>query len=52
MSQGTKTEAASLTTYIPDNSKIPEFTVQAVILGFVLSIVFNAANAYLASRSA
>ncbi|MFI5348596.1 MAG: OPT family oligopeptide transporter [Elusimicrobiota bacterium] len=47
MSQGTKTGTAALTTYVPDNSKIPEFTVQAVILGFVLSIVFNAANAYL-----
>lgn len=49
MSHDVKTEGtvAPLTTYVPDNSKIPEFTVQAVILGFVLSIVFNAANAYL-----
>src|ERR1035437_3020643 len=47
MSHGSKTDVAPLTTYVPDSSKIPEFTVQAVILGFVLSIVFNAANAYL-----
>lgn len=41
-----KTEAP-LTTYVADGAKIPEFTVQAVLLGFILSIVFNAANAYL-----
>ena len=39
--------AAPLTNYVAADSKIPEFTVQAVILGFILSIVFNAANAYL-----
>src|SRR3954466_753961 len=42
-----KSAVAPLTTYVPDDTKLPEFTVQAVILGFVLSIVFNAANAYL-----
>jgi|CXWL01.1.fsa_nt_gi uncharacterized oligopeptide transporter (OPT) family protein len=42
-----KADTAPLTTYVADNSKVPEFTIQAVILGFVLSIVFNAANAYL-----
>ncbi|MFA6433106.1 MAG: oligopeptide transporter, OPT family [Elusimicrobiales bacterium] len=33
--------------YIDSGAVIPEFTVQAVILGFILSLVFNAANAYL-----
>ncbi|HAT72231.1 MAG TPA: hypothetical protein DCS63_05385 [Elusimicrobia bacterium] len=33
--------------YIDSEKTIPEFTVQAVILGFILSIVFNGANAYL-----
>src|SRR5258708_39411652 len=48
MSHGdAKTGSAPLTSYVPDDSKIPEFTVQAVILGFILSIVFNAANASL-----
>lgn len=42
-----KNEVAPLTTYVADNAKVPEFTIQAVILGFILSIVFNAANAYL-----
>src|SRR3954447_22893384 len=47
MSHETTTKSAPLTTYVPDHSKVPEFTVQAVLLGFILSIVFNAANAYL-----
>lgn len=33
--------------YIEESSKIAEFTVQAAMLGLILSIVFNAANAYL-----
>ncbi|MEI7527517.1 MAG: oligopeptide transporter, OPT family [Elusimicrobiota bacterium] len=33
--------------YVDTAKTIPEFTVQAVVLGFILSIVFNAANAYL-----
>lgn len=48
MSHDIKTGAvAPLTTYVKDDAKVPEFTVQAVILGFILSLVFNAANAYL-----
>jgi uncharacterized oligopeptide transporter (OPT) family protein len=39
--------AEPLQIYVKDDAKVPEFTIQAVILGFVLSIVFNAANAYL-----
>ncbi len=38
---------SKLTVYVGDEKQVPEFTIQAVILGFVLSIVFNAANAYL-----
>ncbi len=30
--------------YIDTAKTIPEFTVQAVVLGFILSIVFNAAT--------
>src|ERR1700692_2583144 len=47
MSHEEATKGVPLHSYVADNSKIPEFTIQAVILGFVLSIVFNAANAYL-----
>ena len=33
--------------YVGESARVPEFTIQAVLLGFILSIVFNAANAYL-----
>lgn len=33
--------------YVDTGKAVPEFTFQAVILGFILSVVFNAANAYL-----
>lgn len=33
--------------YIPPQQNVAEFTVQAIVLGLVLSIIFNAANAYL-----
>ncbi|MBI4372034.1 MAG: oligopeptide transporter, OPT family [Elusimicrobia bacterium] len=42
-----ETATAPPPAYVPAQSRVPEFTIQAVILGFVLSIVFNAANAYL-----
>lgn len=41
------TPVSQLSPYIPSGDKLPEFTVTSVLLGFVLSIVFNAANAYL-----
>jgi uncharacterized oligopeptide transporter (OPT) family protein len=37
----------NLQVYVQDSQRVPEFTIQAVLLGFILSIVFNAANAYL-----
>src|SRR3989339_179640 len=33
--------------YIKTGQAMPEFTVQAIVLGLILSVVFNAANAYL-----
>ncbi|MGC9070300.1 MAG: OPT family oligopeptide transporter [Elusimicrobiales bacterium] len=33
--------------YIDDTFRISEFTIQAAILGLILSVIFNAANAYL-----
>lgn len=49
MSHAAKTPHAddALKPYVEDKARVPEFTVQAVVLGFILSIVFNAANAYL-----
>jgi len=37
----------SFQTYINENAKIAEFTIQGAILGLILSVIFNAANAYL-----
>lgn len=33
--------------YVDESSRIAEFTVQAAVLGLILSVIFNAANAYL-----
>ncbi len=33
--------------YIDESAKITEFSIQAAILGLILSVIFNAANAYL-----
>ncbi|MHB2026885.1 MAG: OPT/YSL family transporter [Elusimicrobiota bacterium] len=45
MAKSSKYQA--LESYVPNSAHVPEFTIQAVILGFFLSIIFNAANAYL-----
>jgi putative OPT family oligopeptide transporter len=36
--------------YVPPEARLDEFTVRAVVVGIVLSIVFGAANAYLGLR--
>ncbi|MFA5162341.1 MAG: OPT/YSL family transporter [Elusimicrobiales bacterium] len=41
------THKDELRPYIPPEKTAAEFTLQAVLLGLVLSVVFNAANAYL-----
>jgi putative OPT family oligopeptide transporter len=37
--------------YVPDTVKMREFTVRAVVLGLILSVVLGAANAYLGLRA-
>src|ERR1700751_5262459 len=37
--------------YVPDNTTMPEFTLRAVLLGLVLTVVLGAANAYLVLRA-
>ncbi len=37
--------------YVPDQTDLPEFTVRAVILGLVMTVVLGAANAYLGLRA-
>src|SRR5271165_1606634 len=37
--------------YVPDDTTMPEFTLRAVLLGLVLTVVLGAANAYLGLRA-
>src|SRR5271157_2142716 len=37
--------------YVPDNTDMPEFTVRAVLLGLILTVILGAANAYLGLRA-
>src|ERR1035437_9520647 len=37
--------------YVPENMKMPEFTVRAVLLGLVMTVILGAANAYLGLRA-
>jgi putative OPT family oligopeptide transporter len=37
--------------YVPDKTDMPEFTVRAVLIGLVLTVVLGAANAYLGLKS-
>src|SRR5688500_7710458 len=36
--------------YVPDEARLPELTVRAVVLGSVLGLVFGASSVYLALR--
>src|SRR5262249_47159515 len=40
-------EAGGHTPYVPENDKRPEFTLQAVLVGAVLGIIFGASSLYL-----
>jgi putative OPT family oligopeptide transporter len=40
-------ENSGLKPYIPQQAPVPEFTLRAILLGVLLTIVFGAANAYL-----
>src|SRR6185312_4942799 len=37
--------------FVPENVKMPEFTLRAILLGLVLTVVLGAANAYLGLRA-
>jgi putative OPT family oligopeptide transporter len=37
--------------YVPDNTDMPEFTLRAVLLGLILTVILGAANAYLGLRA-
>src|SRR5271157_1907984 len=37
--------------YVPDDTDMPEFTLRAVLLGLILTVILGAANAYLGLRA-
>src|ERR1700749_1509282 len=37
--------------YVPDNTTMPEFTLRAVLLGLVMTVILGAANAYLGLKA-
>jgi len=47
MDERLKKSGYEFTPYVEETTKIAEFSVQAAILGLILSVIFNAANAYL-----
>src|SRR5258708_21702724 len=40
----------SFTPYVPDEARLPELSVRAVVLGSVLGLIFGASSVYLALR--
>src|SRR5882724_13676482 len=37
--------------YVPESKEMPEFTLRAVLIGLVMTVVLGAANAYLGLRA-
>jgi putative OPT family oligopeptide transporter len=51
MSTTISTPGKKFRSYVPDNTTMPEFTLRAVLIGLVLTVVLGAANAYLGLRA-
>ena len=51
MSTTTTAPQKKFRSYVPDNTNMPEFTLRAVLLGLVLTVILGAANAYLGLRA-
>ncbi len=51
MSTTISTPEKKFRSYVPDNTTMPEFTLRAVLLGLVLTVILGAANAYLGLRA-
>jgi putative OPT family oligopeptide transporter len=51
MSTTISTPQKKFRSYVPDDTTMPEFTLRAVLLGLVLTVVLGAANAYLGLRA-
>ena len=46
-----KTEGLRHRPFVPENMKMREFTLRAVLLGLVMCVILGAANAYLGLRA-
>src|SRR5215467_10748523 len=51
MSTPTTEAPKKFRSYVPDNTTLPEFTLRALLLGLVLTVILGAANAYLGLRA-
>ncbi len=51
MSTTISTPEKKFRSYVPDNTTMPEFTLRAVLLGLILTVILGAANAYLGLRA-
>ena len=51
MSTTTSTSQKKFRSYVPDDTTMPEFTLRAVLIGLVLTVILGAANAYLGLRA-
>ena len=51
MSATISTPQKKFRSYVPDDTTMPEFTLRAVLLGLVLTVILGAANAYLGLRA-
>ena len=51
MSTAVSTPEKTFRSYVPDQTTLPEFTLRAVLLGLVMTVILGAANAYLGLRA-
>ncbi len=51
MSTTTTAPQKKFRSYVPDDTSLPEFTLRAIILGLILTVILGAANAYLGLRA-
>jgi putative OPT family oligopeptide transporter len=51
MSTASATPEKKFRSYVPDNTTMAEFTVRAVLLGLIMTVILGAANAYLGLRA-
>jgi len=51
MSTASATPGKKFRSYVPDNTTMAEFTVRAVLLGLIMTVILGAANAYLGLRA-